>query len=607
MQKSASKVHTERFVSDVMTGFFLVVAFELKRAVALLLVVSGLILSSCEKSDPEMPDPAGKETPVTPDDDNPSDDARQLTLSEKVLNFTALSPEAQTIGITSNTAWQVTIEQTGEWLSVSPSSGNGDGSVSVTAAANIGNARTAIVTVSGEGVKPKAVVVSQEKAPASASDNTLQSVSFTGVNAGITTPVSGVFNDHVIYATLPEGVNIEQLKISFSIPQHAKLFINNSEETSPSSPVNCSGAVSLRVQAVNGNSNTYTLLVKNGNKDLDNYLYAFMKTYSIPGLSVSVMRNETVIYSYGVGFADRENRTRVTPDHLFRLASISKQFTAVCIMKLAENGLLNLDQNVFGAGGVLNDEFPGVTGNKATVTPRHFLQHRSGWISNPDPMFTEPYMNQTLDELISYMLGRAQTYDPGTTFSYYNLGFGVLGKIIEKITGKTYEQYLKELLLDAGISDIHVGGNTRQQKRSNECVYYPQSGYSAYDNNMPLIAAAGGLIASTSQMMRFLASFDGLSGVPDILNAATRSEMFTPLQYSNGWYALGWRMKHTSLYPGGYYHDGNLAGTATMWCGGVNGGYSAAILCNSRSYITGFDTALYVLLADVLGIYGVPR
>ncbi|MDR1864885.1 MAG: beta-lactamase family protein, partial [Bacteroidales bacterium] len=284
-----------------------------------------------------------------------------------------------------------------------------------------------------------------------------------------------------------------------------------------------------------------------------------------------------------------------------------KLFTAVCIMKLVEEGRLNLDQPVFGSGGVLDAEFPGVTGSKATVTPRHFLQHNSGWISNPDPMFTTPYMNQTLDQLITYMLGLSQTYTPGATFSYYNMGFGVLGKIIEKTTGKTYEQYLKEEILQpAGISDIHVGAGSRSQKRGNECVYYPQGGYSAYDNNMPLIAAAGGLIASTSQMMRFLASFDGLTNIPDILNATSRAEMFTAWQPYN-MYALGWRVNHSRLYPGGYYHDGNLAGTATMWCGGVNGGYSAAVLCNSRSYISGFDTALYVLLSDILHVYGVPN
>jgi CubicO group peptidase (beta-lactamase class C family) len=564
------------------------------------LVILGMTLWSCEKSEPETPDP-DKEIPATPDngeedDDDPDPDSKtyRLTVSERVLNFSAFPAIAQTIAITSNTGWQITIEQTGNWLSVSPLQGNGDGAVSVTAAVNAGNARTAIITISGTGVSSKAIVVSQEK---TSSDNALQSVTFTSVNSGITATVSGIFNNRIIYATLPDGVDIRQLKISFSIPSTAKMLINDNEESSPSSPIDCSGVVNLKVRAANGSDNAYTLLVKNGNKTIDDKLYAFMKTYSIPGISVSVMKNEAIIYSHGFGLADADGKIRVTPDHLFRLASVSKQFTAVCIMKLVQDGLLNIDQNVFGAGGILNAEYPGVTGEKATVTPRHFLQHRSGWTNGYDPMF---YYG-SLDAAINYILfTRDLTSAPGTAFSYYNTGYSILGRIIEKISGKSYEQYLKELLLSADINDIHVGGDTRAQRRSNEVLYYSQDSGDNGNYDMQMIAAMGGLIASTPQLMRFLASFDGLSGIPDILNPASRSEMFTPVQASNGWYALGWRMKHSALFPGGYYHDGNLAGTAAMWCGGVTGGYSAALLCNSRSYISGFDTAMYVLLDEIV-------
>ena len=67
------------------------------------------------------------------------------------------------------------------------------------------------------------------------------------------------------------------------------------------------------------------------------------------------------------------------------------------------------------------------------------------------------------------------TGNTGTTYSYYNMGFGILGKVIEKISGKAYEVYLNEVLAQAGITDIHVGGD-KSQRRSNEVVYYSQDG-----------------------------------------------------------------------------------------------------------------------------------
>ncbi|NCB98864.1 MAG: class A beta-lactamase-related serine hydrolase, partial [Bacteroidia bacterium] len=193
----------------------------------------------------------------------------------------------------------------------------------------------------------------------------------------------------------------------------------------------------------------------------------------------------------------------------------------------------------------------------------------------------------------------ATQVEPGTTFSYYNMGFGMLGKIIEKVTGKDYETYLKEVLATAGITDIHVGGD-RSQRRTNEVVYYSQDGTNGYGNDMGVIKAAGGVIASTEEMMKMLFHIDGLPSVPDIISPSTRAEMLTPSPVYNR-YGLGWRMNH-SYYPGAYYHGGNLAGTATMWVMGSTGNINCIILCNSRSYISTFDDELYGLMKDVINL-----
>lgn len=446
------------------------------------------------------------------------------------------------------------------------------------------------------------------------SDCNLKSFSFTSVNSGISSEISGVITANIdpsgtltnalVLATVPEACDLTNLKASFSIHEKARLYVNNVEQISAQTAIDYSGLVTVKIVAEAGTERSYEVLVKKGDPVIDAKVYELMRLYSIPGVAVSVTNGDNIIYNYGYGFADVSTKERVTPNHLFRLASISKQFTTICIMKLYEEGKLSLDDRVFGTGGILNDEFPGVTGNKAEVTVKQFLNHTSGWKSNPyDPQFDSPYKNYTLDEQIRYMLNTERTFSGDTNFSYYNLGFSILGKIIAKISGKGYEEYLKEVMQLAGVTDVHVGKD-RAGKKSNECVYYSQNGYNGYGNNMPAIAAAGGVIASSEEMMKLIVQVDGKG--TDILQPSTIQEMYTPSSNAdtegNLRYALGWRVGHWR-YPGAHYHSGNLAGTATIWCGDTKDGVSAVILMNSRSYrsdITDFDDAYYILLGDIV-------
>ncbi len=447
-------------------------------------------------------------------------------------------------------------------------------------------------------------------------DLLLKSFSFTAVNTEISGTTHGVITgaldpsgtlpNSMVLITVPEGCDLTNLKASFSIHEKAMLYINDVEQTSEQNTIDYSNIVTLKVVSEAGNEKKYDVLVKKGDPVIDNKVYQLMHTYSIPGVSVSVSQDDDMIYSYGYGFANVSTRELVTPNHLFRLASISKQFTTICIMKLYEEGKLSLDDNVFGTGGILDAEFPGVTGNKAEVTVRQFLNHTSGWKSDPyDPQFDSPYKSWSLDEQIEDMLKTERRFSGDTNHSYYNLGFSILGKVIEKVTGKTYEEYLQEVMATAGVTDVHAGKDFAG-RRSNECVYYSQGGTNGYGNNMPAIAAAGGVIASATEMMKLIAKVDG-KGADDILQKATIDEMYTPLSYADNsgnlrYYALGWRVGHR-LYPGAHYHSGNLAGTATIWCGDANNGLNAVVLMNSRSYTpstSAFDNAYYILLGDIV-------
>jgi len=232
----------------------------------------------------------------------------------------------------------------------------------------------------------------------------------------------------------------------------------------------------------------------------------------------------------------------------------------------------------------------------------------SGWGNNPDPMFSSTFSGQSLEQRIRYLLDATQA-EPGTEFIYSNMGFGILGEVIKKVSGQPYEEYLKAVLLEAGITDIHVGKD-RAGRRPNEVVYYSQNGYNGYANPMDVIAAAGGIIASTEQMLQLLFHIDGRPIVPDIIQPATRIQMLTPSAIYPR-YALGWRRGH-KFFPDAAYHSGNLAGTATMWVMGssetdAGSGVNCVVLCNSRSYQTDpdgttFDDGLYILMGELYNL-----
>lgn len=114
-------------------------------------------------------------------------------------------------------------------------------------------------------------------------------------------------------------------------------------------------------------------------KQLDNIIIDFMVQQDIPGAALAVSLNNKLIYTQGYGVANTGQRVLSTS--FFRLASISKPITAVAIMKLVENGQLQLDQKIFGRKGILTEYRPTGKGDKRilNITVRHLLQHSAGW------------------------------------------------------------------------------------------------------------------------------------------------------------------------------------------------------------------------------------
>jgi CubicO group peptidase (beta-lactamase class C family) len=224
----------------------------------------------------------------------------------------------------------------------------------------------------------------------------------------------------------------------------------------------------------------------------DAHFIPFLKKWRVPGASLVVIKNNQVVVNRGYGWKDKASGTPITPESLFRIASVSKTFTAVTILKLIEEGKLHLDDSVFT---LLNDikPLPGKTINPRIyqITVRNLLQMSSGWFSNGghfDPMFgpwpprianiLRPELPASCETTTRFMMSQSLRSKPGTTYTYSNLDYCMLGLIINKVTGSRYgysgyENYVKKnILAPIGIHDMYIGSTLLKYRTPNEATYY---------------------------------------------------------------------------------------------------------------------------------------
>ena len=394
-----------------------------------------------------------------------------------------------------------------------------------------------------------------------------------------------------IYITVPLNSNITAVKTNFSISNKATIKVDGAVLPNNSGTLDLSKTLTAVVSAEDGSSLTYTIIAQAGIIEIDKMIYPFMEKYSLPAASYAIGKNsrEEIVYKNASGFANVATNERATSDYEFRLASMSKQHTSIAIMTLIQQGKFGLDDLVFGPTGILKAS-PFIVGPKsAKVTVRHLLEHTAGY--SGDPMFTSS-SGATLDAKIQFMINSAQN-EPGTVYSYYNMGYGTLGKIVEVVSGQEFGAYLKTIYAPAG-AEVNMASRSADARRAKEAIYYSQNGGNPYGTDIDVYKAAGGVSINTENLFKVLYAVDGGGIRPDILTPTIRTMMFTKSTRAN--YALGWRTGH-SLFEG-FYHGGNLNGTATFWIYGSE--YSVAVLLNSRSVDTGFDAELVVLTNNIL-------
>ncbi|MDL2251818.1 beta-lactamase family protein [Odoribacter sp. OttesenSCG-928-J03] len=339
-------------------------------------------------------------------------------------------------------------------------------------------------------------------------------------------------------------------------------------------------------------------------KKFDATIERFMRKWEIKGASFALMKDGKLIYAKGYGYADEENDIKTEVKHIFRIASLSKLITATGIMKLVEDGKLSLDDRVFGEEGILNDSiFLTYRDSRIPhITIEHLLRHQGGFSTRlGDPMFYPLTVAQKMDApapadlntMIRFVLSRRLGYTPGSASSYSNIGYGILSRIIEKVSGMAYESYIqKNILLPAGCFDMYIGHNFYEDRYANEVRYYQAASEEIMPccdgsgklvpkyyggNNVEGLSGAGGWLASPVELLRFLAVIDGDETIPDILSPETIKLMTT---YHKGSHPIGWMYVSGG---GNWVRTGTLSGTSALMKKQQNG-YSWVFLTNTSAW-----------------------
>jgi len=341
-------------------------------------------------------------------------------------------------------------------------------------------------------------------------------------------------------------------------------------------------------------------------KSADEMISDFMKSHDLPGGTFAIAKDGRLMYARAFGYADHLYQELTQPYHLFRIASVSKSITSIAIMKLMQEKKLKLSDLVFGPEGIINDSyFTEVIKDERIykITIRQLLEHTAGWDKDisGDPPFFPLEVTQALGEqnpvtdsaLIKYLLKNGLDFSPGKRYAYSNVGFLILGRIIEKETGQSYEDYVKDnILYPLNIYDMHIGKTLVEDKQEREAEYFsPYYDFSCYGDNswvprqyggwhVEAMNAHGGWIATARDLVRLLVAVDGFDTKPDILTDDTVRIMTTPSSKNSG-YAKGWFVNTLN----NWWHTGSLDGTRSLWVR-TNHGFAWAAIINSREGVT---------------------
>ena len=292
---------------------------------------------------------------------------------------------------------------------------------------------------------------------------------------------------------------------------------------------------------------------------LDRILRTAQKERRLPSVCAAVFRDGEVIWSDALGLADVESSEEATPDHAYRIGSITKTFTAVAVMQLRDAGQVDLDAP-------LRSYVPEV---RPGPTVRHALAHLSGFQREPPGEIWETLTPPSREELLGGLEDAEQVLAPGTVWHYSNLAFALLGELVVRVSDTVYPAYLEMNILEP----LRLSRTSLRPIDPVARGYYvgPWSDEAKLEPDLELTetTAALGQLWSTTEDLAAWGSFLA-AGYEDVLSKATLDEMtHVQAMVDDAAWTIGWGLGLT-LYRRG---DRVFAGH-----GGAMPGYLAGLV-----------------------------
>ncbi|GAB4156902.1 MAG: hypothetical protein Tsb0033_08100 [Winogradskyella sp.] len=297
---------------------------------------------------------------------------------------------------------------------------------------------------------------------------------------------------------------------------------------------------------------------QNLTQQFDDIVAQYYNDNNAPGATVLVAKNGKPIYRKAVGKSNLELDVDMIPENVFMLASITKQFTAVAILMLEEQGKLSLDDPI-------TKFIPDYPTQGKTITVHHLLNHTSGIKSYTSigDLRQVARQDKTLDELIDYFKNEPMDFNPGEAYSYNNSGYVLLGKIIEVVSAENYADYIhNHIFQPLGMNASQYGSNSKLIK--NRAMPYEETdnGYvNASYLSMSLPHAAGALTSTIDDMLKWQNALTSNT----LIKASTLQKAINGSILNNGEHIdYGYGLSELTFKGSkGYTHSGGIFGTST--------------------------------------------
>ena len=307
---------------------------------------------------------------------------------------------------------------------------------------------------------------------------------------------------------------------------------------------------------------------------VDTVVKAAMARDRIPGVELTVIHHGRRVKTAAYGYSNLELRTPVTPDTVFEIGSITKQFTAACILLLAQEGKLSVDAP-------LSRYVPNTPPAWSNITLRHLLNHTSGLKTYTALKGFESTRQLSQAQFVEKLGALPLDSPPGERHAYCNTGFNLLGYVIENVGGQSYWSFLHARILGPLAMNATTNREPRNllPGRANGYERDARGQFLNRDPNLTDLFAAGALVSTVGDLAKWNAALDA----GQVLTEASKQQMWSPTRLNNGSlhpYGFGWWLDPVQGHRR-IGHTGETSGFTASWERFPDDQLAVIVLCNS--------------------------